>query len=183
MKRLFLFIAILFSIDLYSQSEGEKLFNQTCIACHSIGQGKIVGPDLKGVETRHTMSWLKLFVTSSQSMIKKGDTSAVNLFKQNNGMIMPDQKLSGKEIESLIAFIKEKGATIQPEASAMVVAEKLPSTEHNDVVEKQNKSNILQIISFVPWVSILIIVILLAVIYVLADVIRAMSKLVKSKRE
>ncbi len=182
MKQLLIVTIILFSLQVYSQSEGEKLFNQSCIACHSIGQGKLVGPDLKGVESRHSTSWLKSFITSSQSMIKKGDSSAVNLFKQNNGMIMPDHKLSGKEIESLLAYIKEKGSAIQPEVTAVSVIVKAPTTDNNVNVEKPGNS-ILKIFSAVPWGAILIIVLLLVVIYVMADVIRALNKLIMPKKE
>jgi cytochrome c2 len=33
----------------HAQDEGEKIFRMNCGACHSVGKGKLVGPDLLGV--------------------------------------------------------------------------------------------------------------------------------------
>ncbi len=35
---------------------GETLFQAKCVACHTIGKGKLVGPDLKDVTTAGTRS-------------------------------------------------------------------------------------------------------------------------------
>ena len=55
-----------------------------CAACHTIGKGKLIGPDLKGVTERHERDWLYSFIRSSQTMIKNGDEVAVKLFEENN---------------------------------------------------------------------------------------------------
>jgi cytochrome c2 len=88
------------------QSNGEKTFKQSCAACHSIGNGKIVGPDLKGVTTRRTEAWLIKFIKSSQTMVKGGDKTAVALFNENNKIVMPDQNLSDVQIKEVLAYIK-----------------------------------------------------------------------------
>ena len=48
-----LFLSVLFSLSFNSvaQSEAEQIFKSTCTACHTIGEGKLVGPDLKDVLT------------------------------------------------------------------------------------------------------------------------------------
>jgi len=55
-------------------------FDSRCAACHSVGRGVVVGPDLKGVTGRHDARWLHAFIRSSQTVIRSGDASAVALF-------------------------------------------------------------------------------------------------------
>ena len=111
-------LAVLLSVVLLqarpvlAQSEGEKLFNSsTCIACHTIGKGRLVGPDLAGVHERRKTEWLKKFIKSSQSLIKAGDSDAVSIFNEYNQMIMPDQPLSDSQIEAIIQYIQMKSKT------------------------------------------------------------------------
>ena len=73
----------LFAPDTFSQ-DGELLFTQNCTACHTIGGGPLVGPDLKGVSEKYEESWLLKFIQSSQTMVKAGDEQAVATFQQYN---------------------------------------------------------------------------------------------------
>ena len=70
-------------------NEGKELFNQRCAACHNIGGGRLVGPDLAGVSSRRSKNWLNTFIKSSMSMVKSGDETAVALFEEFNKMPMP----------------------------------------------------------------------------------------------
>ncbi|MFV0592057.1 MAG: c-type cytochrome [Draconibacterium sp.] len=89
-----------------AQDEGEKLFKATCMACHTIGNGRLVGPDLKGVNEKVNQEWLISFIRSSQKMVKSGDSLAVALFKEYNQIPMPDNNLSDAQILSVLAYIK-----------------------------------------------------------------------------
>ncbi|MBS1750042.1 MAG: cytochrome c, partial [Bacteroidetes bacterium] len=55
-----------------AQQTGEAVFKETCVACHTIGQGKLVGPDLANIQNRHSEVWLINFIKSSQTVIKSG---------------------------------------------------------------------------------------------------------------
>ncbi len=77
-----------------------------CAACHTIGKGKLIGPDLKGVNDRHDEAWLISFIKSSQKMIKNGDPVAVKLFEENNKIPMPDNNLSDDQIRGILSYIK-----------------------------------------------------------------------------
>lgn len=90
--------------------KGEATFKKNCSACHSVGEGKRVGPDLKGVGTRHKEAWIIKFVKGSQTMVKAGDAEAVKVFNDNNKIPMPDQKLTDAEIKDVMAYVKKKGA-------------------------------------------------------------------------
>ncbi len=100
----FLFLILPLGI-IFPQSVGETIFNKTCKACHTIGLGKLVGPDLANVRNRRSDEWLLKFIKSSQTVIKSGDSIAVAVFNENNKFIMPDQQLSDSEIKSILDYI------------------------------------------------------------------------------
>lgn len=107
---------------------GEATFKQTCSACHSIGKGRLVGPDLKDVHTKRKEDWIIKFVKSSQSLIKSGDADAKAIFDEFN-MVMPDQNLSDADIKAVIAYIGEQsggGATSEPVAGEAAQEEAAP---------------------------------------------------------
>lgn len=84
-------------------------FNKLCAACHTIGGGRLVGPDLKGIHDRRTEEWLLSFVTSPQKMISAGDTIAVRLQKEFT-LIMPDPAYSKAELQEILDYIKTGGS-------------------------------------------------------------------------
>lgn len=94
-----------FIISLNAQDQGEQLFSQQCAMCHTVGRGKLVGPDLANVQNRRTEEWILKFVDSPQSVIKSGDSTANALFNQYK-IVMPDHQLTTNEIKSIIAYIK-----------------------------------------------------------------------------
>lgn len=94
---------------------GQTNFNKYCAACHTIGGGKRVGPDLAGLKDRHPEEWLVSWIADSQKMVNAGDAKAVALFKEYN-VAMPPTPLSADEIRALITFI-ESGATAGGEAA------------------------------------------------------------------
>lgn len=90
----------------YSQTSGETQFNSTCIACHTIGGGRLVGPDLAGVTERRSEDWLVRFIKASQSMIESGDPDARALAEEYPGLVMPDAAMSDQQIKDVIAFLR-----------------------------------------------------------------------------
>jgi len=86
---------------------GKQTFSTVCVACHTVGEGKRVGPDLAGVHERHTEEWMIEFIRSSQTMIKSGDPEAVALAEAYPGLIMPDNPLSDDQIRSILAYVRE----------------------------------------------------------------------------
>lgn len=107
-------------------AQGEKIFKSTCSACHTIGKGKLVGPDLMNVHSRRNEKWLLSFIKSSQKMVKSNDPVAVKLFNTHNKTVMPDQNLSDVQIKDILASIKSKSIP------ATVANAKQPSTEKGD---------------------------------------------------
>lgn len=102
---------------------GATHFKQACAACHRIGGGQLVGPDLKGVTERRSHEWLSKFIKSSQSMVKSGDPDAVALFNKFNKIVMPDPALDSRQIGEVIAYLKTSasGSTVAVENTAKTV--------------------------------------------------------------
>ncbi|MCF8371695.1 MAG: cytochrome c [Bacteroidales bacterium] len=101
-------IALMGTQDLKGQN-GKALFEKSCVACHTIGGGRTVGPDLLGVNQKRDKTWLISFIKSSQGFIKSGDADAMALFNEFMKIPMPDQNLTDAEINQILQYINEKG--------------------------------------------------------------------------
>ena len=114
-------VSMVYGFNLQAQ-DGEALFKQTCTACHSIGKGKLVGPDLKGVNQKRSEEWLVNFVKSAADFgAKDADAKAIIA---EYGYPMPNQALSDDQIKSIVAYIAENSPQeVVEEATAEVVEE------------------------------------------------------------
>jgi cytochrome c2 len=87
--------------------EGKELFqSKGCTGCHTIGKGKLVGPDLKGVTQRRSEDWLKKWIKSPDTMILT-DPTAKELLKQYLTP-MPNLGLTDEEVNALISYLKHE---------------------------------------------------------------------------
>ena len=58
-------------IDQELAALGEGLFqSKGCIACHTIGRGRLTGPDLEGVADRREYGWITAMMMNPDSMTK-----------------------------------------------------------------------------------------------------------------
>lgn len=88
-------------------ARGAELYQQQCAACHRIGQGKFVGPDLLNITEKRDRDWLIRFIRSSETLIKQGDSLAVAISEEYNGLLMPDADMTDSEIELVLQYIEE----------------------------------------------------------------------------
>lgn len=109
MKTLLLIIGIL-SFSVVSADEGEDLFKKTCAACHTIGKGRLVGPDLSNVTEKRSREWLVSFIKSSTTKINGGDADAVAIFKEYNNLLMPDNNYTDAQVMAVLNFIEQGGS-------------------------------------------------------------------------
>jgi mono/diheme cytochrome c family protein len=108
-SHLIVLLAILmFSFTQQQDYEAEKTFKQNCSSCHTIGQGKLSGPDLKGVSERRTEEWLLKFIKSPKSSIKSRDETALSLYYEYGQILMPNQNLTDQQIKEILKYIKMK---------------------------------------------------------------------------
>jgi len=108
------------SRNTWAQDPGEQVFNTTCFACHTIGGGRLVGPDLLGVNERRPQAWLEAFIKSSQSMINDGDAEAIALFAEFNQMPMPDAVATDEQIRQVLSYIEMQSSSAAAEALVAV---------------------------------------------------------------
>jgi len=86
-------------------TEGSDLFLTRCTACHTIGQGDAIGPDLLGVTNSRDPQWLKRWLKEPNVMLNEKDPLAISLYNRYNQVQMPNQKLYDEDIVSLINYM------------------------------------------------------------------------------
>ncbi|HAZ14105.1 MAG: hypothetical protein A2X86_02935 [Bdellovibrionales bacterium GWA2_49_15] len=104
MKYLTLIVFILFSGILAAQ-DGKALYDKNCKACHKIGGGKLVGPDLAGITKKRSVDWLSKFIMSSANMIAAGDKEAIKVFEEFAKMPMPSHTFAPAELNALLSYL------------------------------------------------------------------------------
>ena len=85
--------------------QGKIAFESKCLACHSMGQGPKMGPDVAGVTKRRSEEWLASWLKSPDQMLKT-DPEAQAMLKQFNNIPMPNQSLSDAEVKQYIAYFR-----------------------------------------------------------------------------
>lgn len=95
MKRLSLpslargFWLLLLALPLAAQQQPPDYFRQNCANCHTIGGGRLTGPDLKDVAQRKDRAWLVQWVLNPKGVIDSGDPYAQKLLQDARGVVMP----------------------------------------------------------------------------------------------
>jgi mono/diheme cytochrome c family protein len=104
-----------------SAADGQALFEQKCKACHTIGGGKLVGPDLQGVTQQRDLAWLKSFIAAPDKLIASGDPTANGLVAQF-GIKMPNLGLTPDQVDSLVAYLENPASSgsTQPQNAAVL---------------------------------------------------------------
>ncbi|HER26564.1 MAG TPA: cytochrome c [Rhodospirillales bacterium] len=85
---------------------GQEIFQEICTACHTIGKGKLVGPDLKGVTSRREENWLVRQIKDPERMIAEKDPIVMQLLKASENVPMASLELSDAEVRAVITFLK-----------------------------------------------------------------------------
>jgi len=80
-------IVALFHIPLFSQ-DVVQYFKTNCASCHTIGGGRLTGPDLKNVTQRQSREWLVKWILDPEGILNSGDPYALKLQKESRGAIM-----------------------------------------------------------------------------------------------
>jgi nitrite reductase (NO-forming) len=83
--------------------KGKQDFESKCLACHSIGQGKKLGPDLAGITKRRTDAWLTAWLASPEKLLAT-DADAKAMLKEYNNIPMPNQNLTPTEIQQYLVY-------------------------------------------------------------------------------
>lgn len=94
-----------------SAQETAAFFKANCASCHTIGGGRLTGPDLKGVTQRKDREWLKTFILNPQAKMNSGDPYALQLLEEARGVVMPQVAgLTPERVDFLLDLIEAESA-------------------------------------------------------------------------
>ncbi|MCA9943154.1 MAG: nitrite reductase, copper-containing [Ardenticatenaceae bacterium] len=93
---------------------GQEIFTAKCTACHTIGEGVRVGPDLQGVTQQRDPDWLARWITEPDVMLAEGDPTATELLAEHNNVPMPNLQLSSEEVDNVIAYLAHPDGSSVP---------------------------------------------------------------------
>ena len=88
--------------------ESIRFFKLNCTSCHTIGGGRLTGPDLKDVSTRAERDWLIGFILDPKGTIDSGDPYGQELLRDSRGVYMTPvpgmtRALAGKLLDLIAA--------------------------------------------------------------------------------
>ncbi len=96
-----------------AQEDGGALYTAKCSACHTVGGGRLVGPDLLGITEKRDRNWLTAFITTPDKVIASGDPTATQLVKEY-GMAMPNLGVTPVQAEALLTYIEAQSGGAKP---------------------------------------------------------------------
>jgi mono/diheme cytochrome c family protein len=82
-------LLLMFAVPAWAQTAPADDFRQNCLSCHTVGGGRLTGPDLKDVIQRKDREWLVRFVQDPKTMMESGDPYAQKLLQDARGVLMP----------------------------------------------------------------------------------------------
>jgi mono/diheme cytochrome c family protein len=118
---------------------GKQTFQEKCVACHTVGGGDLVGPDLKGVTTKRPRDWLEQWIAAPDAMIAKKDPIAIELLHKYRDVPMPNLGLSAADVTAVLAYLET--ASGQPSAPATASA---PEVQGNPEIGKELFTGVLR---------------------------------------
>jgi protein SCO1 len=89
---------------------GQLMFHSRCSACHTVGQGDRIGPDLRGVTARREHAWLARYLAEPDRMRAEGDPIANALLDKYGGVPMPNLGLGSNDVAVLIGYLRAQSA-------------------------------------------------------------------------
>ena len=69
--------------------DAAAFFKQNCMSCHTVGGGRLAGPDLKDVTQRRDKAWLAQWIQNPKAVLDSGDPYAQQLLQDARGVMMP----------------------------------------------------------------------------------------------
>ncbi len=115
--------ALLCALPAFAQTPADD-FRQNCSNCHTIGGGRLTGPDLKGVTTRQDSGWLTRFVMNPKAVIDGGDAYARKLVDEAGGAVMPTiQGMTPERAAALLALIETESAVDQSQFMGLRISD------------------------------------------------------------
>jgi mono/diheme cytochrome c family protein len=105
--------------------EAADFFRQNCISCHTVGGGRLTGPDLKNVTQRKDRDWLVEFLQSPQTMMDKGDPYSLKLQQEARGVVMPTiNGMTRDRAQALLAMLDAESKLPKSQFAGMQISDR-----------------------------------------------------------
>lgn len=102
-----------FEVDAGKAKLGAKVFGaKACMGCHTVGRGRLAGPDLAGLLERRSEEWTRRWLKDPAAMLENDETAKALLTEYSN-VRMPDMRLTDDEIDQLLHYIVETGKNLK----------------------------------------------------------------------
>lgn len=120
-----------------SAQDASDYFHQNCTMCHTVGGGRLIGPDLGGVSKLKDRAWLVRFLQDPKAMIDSGDPYANQLLQEANGVVMPTPSGMTPDLaDSLLNYLDSGPTAAQSPVSGPPISEQ-PFTSADIALGKQ----------------------------------------------
>jgi len=86
-------------------TSGQYVFTTKCSACHGLGDGAKIGPDLSGVTAIRSRAWLASYIADPQAMLRRGDPIAKALSAKYGMVSMPTLQLTDRQVQDVIEYL------------------------------------------------------------------------------
>jgi mono/diheme cytochrome c family protein len=116
-------VILLSPLPISAQSAPDQ-FRQSCASCHTIGGGRLVGPDLKNVTQRKDRQWLTQFVQNPKSVIDSGDAYAQQLQRDAHGIVMPTLGVDSARAQALLDLIEAESKLPRSQFAGVQVSDR-----------------------------------------------------------
>jgi len=94
-------------------SRGEYLFRSRCTACHTVGGGDGIGPDLLGVTQKRDPVWLARWLQFPDQMLADKDPLAMRLYAQYREVPMPNLGLNDVDVRALVDYMQKESQQVE----------------------------------------------------------------------
>ena len=95
---------------------GQYVYQGRCSACHTIGAGDKVGPDLAGVTARRERAWLARYIGAPDEVLAAGDPVATALYEKYRKVRMPKLRFAPGEVDAVISYLEARTAALVEKA-------------------------------------------------------------------
>lgn len=117
--------------------ETSDYFRQNCMNCHTIGGGRLTGPDLKNVGARKDREWLTKFMMDPKGVIAGGDPYALKILEESRNVPMPTLSGMTKErAEKLLDLIEAESKLAESQFKGLQISSK-PFTEADRILGRE----------------------------------------------